>query len=153
MYTSVHTSLVSKITRLYLLSGLPTTLVDIWTFVCTHETHDNPPTEAPKPASRTKIAFSHHLQHVMVVVVLETSLSILYALTPCHPKTFYFQLLTVLRFIPPQVSGIFSRYSSRHLPQCVEGIQKNFAVREWSTDLLSFYGETITFLGGLFSEE
>ncbi len=47
----------------------------------THETHDNPPTESLSPASRTvrAVAFSHHLQHVMGVVVLETAMSVLYA--------------------------------------------------------------------------
>ncbi len=56
----------------------------------TRETHDKSPTESLSPGLRTvrAIAFSHHLQDVMDVVVLETAMSVLYALTPCHPKTF-----------------------------------------------------------------
>jgi hypothetical protein len=37
-----------------------------------------------------KRPFSHHLQDLMGVVVLETAMSVLYTLTPCHPKTFCF---------------------------------------------------------------
>ena len=66
--------------------------VHIWTFVRTQEAHDNPPTESLGPASPTVrvIAFSHPLQHMMGVVVLETTMSVLYDLTPCDPKTFFF---------------------------------------------------------------
>jgi hypothetical protein len=53
------------------------------------------------------IAFSHHLQDVMGVVVLETTISVLYALTPCREM-------------------------------CARN-SKNLSVREWSTDLSSFY--------------
>jgi hypothetical protein len=56
----------------------------------THETHDNPPTESLSPTSPPirVITFSHPLQNMMGVVVLETTMSVLYDLTPCDPKTF-----------------------------------------------------------------
>ena len=49
-------------------------------------------TESLSPASPPflVIEFSHPLQYMMSVVVLETVMSTLYTLTPCDPKTFYF---------------------------------------------------------------
>ena len=66
--------------------------IDIWTFVCTHQTHQNPPTESLSPASPPvrAIAFSHPLLHMMGLVVLETAMSVLYTLTLCDPKTVWF---------------------------------------------------------------
>ena len=64
--------------------------IDMWTLVHTHQEHENPPTESLSPVSVRTIAFSHPLQHMMGVVVLETEMSVLYALTLCDPKTFCF---------------------------------------------------------------
>ncbi len=41
-----------------------------------------------------QIVFSHHLHHMIGVVVLETVMSVLYGLTPCDLKTFCFNSCT-----------------------------------------------------------
>jgi hypothetical protein len=65
--------------------------IDIWTFVCTHETHDNPPAKSLHRASPcvSANAFSHPLNHMTDLGVLETWMSVHQTLTLCDPKTFY----------------------------------------------------------------
>ncbi len=57
--------------------------------MCTHETRDNPQTQSLSPDSRTvrTFAFSQPLQYMMGVVVLETTMSVLYVLTPYDSNT------------------------------------------------------------------
>ena len=64
--------------------------VDIWTFVRTHETHENPPAKSLHRDSPCVSAnlFSQPLNHMTGLGVLEC-LCTRRCLTPCDPKTFY----------------------------------------------------------------
>ncbi len=51
----------------------------------THEKHDNPPAKSFRRVLHafSTTAFSHHLNHITGLGMLETSMSVHYALTPC----------------------------------------------------------------------
>ncbi len=95
-------------------------------FVRTHVAHNNPPTESLSPASPPvrAIAFTHSAAHDGCGR-LETTMSVLYPLTPCDPKTFCFNswpsctLYDHTCSFPPPALDISNSGS-------VQGIQKKF---------------------------
>ena len=89
-----------------------------------------------------KFHFSHPLEDMVDMVVLETVMSVLYDLTPCDPKTFSFNSWPSSTLYDHTMTHMFFSpvlLSTSRVTTCVSGIQKNLTVRVWSTELLSFY--------------
>jgi len=108
-------------------------------------------TESLSPSSRTvrAIAFSHPLQHMMDVVVLETGMSVLYTLTPCDPNTFCFNswlsctLYDHSGSLPLIPLDIFNKRHVGSSQICCHFTTQNnetdLKTNDETTDLLSFY--------------